>query len=221
MSDKTTCPLCQKEFSYAGLTKHIFSGGHKKEILELLVKQKVLALRYIKDYKATKTLPFITINYRTRIHLCYGCNKCYKTPSTQDKKHICPKVDEGFSIIKKMLEEPTTTSTDEPQATPLPVDNSENEALKHEVADFKKQVADLKKQLAEKPVAPASDNTENLTQALFKALDYIQNTREDFEGFAETLIKIKKFNGQDIYETCLDQFCVDEAQKNEFRKEFE
>lgn len=189
--------LSHKLSEFSEATRKNIGGGVKGELISLCPPK----ISKVPNHKAYKC--------------CFGCKKMYARPILQDEhKRECKNKDAHKEACKKLLETASTTQEAEPQATPLPVDNSENEALK-------KEVADLKKQLAEKPVAPASDNTYNLTQSLFKALDYIYNTREDFEGFAETLIKIKKFNGQDIYETCLDQFCADETQKNEFRKEFE
>jgi hypothetical protein len=145
--------------------------------------------------------------------LCFGCKKVLmRTALIDQHRKDCKNKDAHKEACKSMLDTVSTTQGETPQATPLP--DGEKEALK-------KQVAELKKQLAEKPVAPVSDDTDNLTQALFRALDYIYTTREDFEGFATILIKIKRIHGEELYETCLDQFCADEAQKNEFRKEFE
>lgn len=124
MSDRTTCPLCNKSVSFAGLPKHIFSSLHKNDLIVGLQKRKVALTRDIKMFPATGCIPYIQVKGKHYLHLCFGCNKCYYQHHNFQKQHSCPKLSEGLKVVQSILDAPTlvlpTTQEPEPQATPLP-----------------------------------------------------------------------------------------------------
>lgn len=124
MSDRTTCPLCDKSVSFAGLPKHIFSSLHKNDLIVGLQKRKEALTRDIKMFPATGCIPYIQVKGRHYLHLCFGCNKCYYQHHNFQKQHSCSKLSEGFKAVQSILDAPTLVISKpqeaEPQATPLP-----------------------------------------------------------------------------------------------------
>lgn len=171
MADRTTCPICSKSVAYSGLPKHIFSEEHKRDLMVGLKKR---SKYLVPDLKAhPEYLPFIKCK-DTRLHLCYGCKKCYRTEASF-KTHTCAKMAEGLKHVNDILAMPEfTVEPPEAKAPPLPPQATQAEVVKlqKQLDTVKSQFKVLEKDYDE--VMERSGKSEAMFAGLAFLLDYLK-----------------------------------------------
>ena len=183
MSDKTTCPLCDKSISFAGLPKHIFSSLHKNDLIVGLQKRKEVLTRDIKMFPTTGCIPYIQVKGRHYLHLCFGCNKCYYHRHNFQKQHSCAKLAEGFKVVQSILDAPTLViskpEAPEVKTTPLltPGDDKEFKELKMKYDSLTKQCALLNKFNDEAELK--AEKADGILEGLKTVLRYVKNKDDE------------------------------------------
>jgi len=198
MTDKSKCPLCFKSLSYAGVSRHIFSEEHKKDLMVGLKKRDKYLRQELKIHP--QFLPYIRIK-SGNLHLCYGCKKCYQTSGTFQKTHTCPQMAEGLKVVNDILDMPEfIVESPEAKTPPLPslpppadVEKlqKQNEQLKREKKDLIQEIDDVIER-SEKSEAIFAEK-EKVASGLIWVLDYLKE-----EECYESLMDNFKEQNQDL-----------------------
>ena len=101
---KTSCPICNKEVSYTGFHKHIFSELHTNHLYGLVFQRKEAIQKYI-DGKHHNLMTWVVPDKKkitTTLKLCFGCNTAYCSKS-YSVEHSCNKQAENIEFLKKIL----------------------------------------------------------------------------------------------------------------------
>ena len=187
----TSCPLCKKEVSYAGFSKHIFSSFHKNDLVVGLQKRKDYLVKDLKMFPTTGCIPYIRVKSSSYLHLCFGCNKSYYSTSNPNKQHTCPSLAKGLKTVQDILDAPTLVVSKaeepDPQGPPLPSPVPALAPPPAEVAELKREVKRLQVYLEHaKADEEKAEKGDQLLDALNWTLRYIKNQDCDtYEGLVD------------------------------------
>jgi hypothetical protein len=187
MPDVCSCPLCNKEFSFPGLKKHLFSTSHIQDMINAIHKKKITYNAWLYKFAASpNTTPFPRICFTDKeADACQFCTVCKSIRYIKNNRPLtCNHKSEIAEFIRECLKKEVINSVVE--ETPAEDDQKmlkDLTALKKQVNRLQSQVESLKSLNEE-----ASDDAD----ALYTLLTHFHETDSDI--FYQMMTHIKTSN---------------------------
>jgi len=180
------CIICDKNTSYAGKKKHLFSATHSQDIWNAILRQKdkfALWIGSVEKSKRPGIIPSIFIKYRS-YKLCYACKTIelatdkFVTCSCNDtaanaaaiKEVLATKTFKENPVFQKSIGTGSSDSDTQTEGVAASETPMEVQKLQREVNRLKKQI-----EIDEKTVEESEDTAESL----FTVLEFLQDYNLD------------------------------------------